>query len=121
MDHGKQRCRVPGDHALRNLTRLMRTGMEPVETAARRSRETTAEREGKTMSSYFEGRGIGGTTWHTVHFYDGQRVREVSVNVYAGNVIGLENSIPGLIETGMNYKTAKRRIAAYEKASMRRY
>lgn len=74
------------------------------------------------MKSYFHGYGIDRTEkFHMIQFFDGQRMREISVVVFGDTINWLEHSIPGVIENFMDYQTAKRRIAAYEKASMRRH
>ena len=74
------------------------------------------------MKSFFEGYACGRRrTYHLIQFYDGQRIRESSVAVVDGKICYLERTIPGIIEVGMNYRTAKRRVASYEEKVTRRY
>lgn len=72
------------------------------------------------MKSYFGGCGTGDTMLHMIHYFDGQRIREIEVMTLAGNVYWTEKVIPGILEPGINYRTAKRRIAALEKRCTRR-
>jgi len=73
------------------------------------------------MKSYFEGYAYGRKgTYHLIQYFDGQRIRESSVAVADGKIFYLERTIPGIIEVGMNYRTAKRRVASYEEKAKRR-
>lgn len=73
------------------------------------------------MKSIFMGNGIGGTKHHLVHYFDGQRVREVSVITYQGEIYWTDTlRTLGILEPGTNYKAAKRKLAAYEEHCTRR-
>ena len=72
------------------------------------------------MKSYFNGNGIGGTKMHMIHYFDGFRIREVYVTTKDGVICWTENTIPNLLEVGMNYRTAKRRLTSYEEKCTRR-
>lgn len=67
------------------------------------------------MKSYFGGCGTGDTMLHMLEYFDGQHTRQVEVFTLYGVVCWTEKTIPGILETGINYKTVKRRIAAMEK------
>lgn len=73
------------------------------------------------MKSIYEGRHINKkTSLHTIQFFDGQRTREIELMTHGGKICWTERVISGILEIGINYKTAKRRIAALEKQSSRR-
>ena len=73
------------------------------------------------MKSIYEGRHINEkTSLHAVQFFDGQRAREIELMTCDGKICWTEKVIPGILEIGINYRTAKRRIAALEKQSTRR-
>ena len=73
------------------------------------------------MRSYFDGYGLTrNTKYHMVQFFDGQRIREISLTVYCHRISYIEREIPGVIEEQMDYRTAKRRLAAYEERCTRR-
>lgn len=73
------------------------------------------------MKSIYEGRHINDKTClHTIRFFDGQRTREVELMTCDGKICWTEKVISGILEIGINYRTAKRRIAALEKQSTRR-
>lgn len=72
------------------------------------------------MKSYLEGPHIGGTKLHLIQYFDGFRIREISLLTLDGNIHWLEKTVPGILETGTNYRTAKRRLAAYEERCTRR-
>jgi hypothetical protein len=72
------------------------------------------------MKSYFDGNHIGGTKLHLIQYFDGQRIREISLLTLNGNISWLERTIPGILETGIKYRTAKQRLAAYEKRCCQR-
>lgn len=67
------------------------------------------------MKSIYEGCGTGDTSLHMIQYFDGQRAREIEVMTLSGKVSWTERVIPGIIETGIDYRTAKRRIAAMER------
>ena len=72
------------------------------------------------MKSIYEGRYNKKFSMHTLQFFDGQHVREVELTTYDGKICWTEKVIPGILEIGINYRTAKRRIAALEKQSTSR-
>ena len=73
------------------------------------------------MKSIYEGRHINKkTSLHMIQFFDGQDVREVELMTYDGKISWTERVIPGILEIGIDYRTAKRRIAALEKKSTMR-
>ena len=73
------------------------------------------------MKSIYEGRHINKkTSLHTIQFFDGQHTREVELMTNGGKICWTERVIPGILEIGIDYKTAKRRVAALEKQSTMR-
>lgn len=72
------------------------------------------------MKSYFGGCGTGGTKLHMIHYFDGQRIREIEVMTLSGNVYWTERTIPGILEIGIKWTTAKRRLASLEKQASSR-
>lgn len=73
------------------------------------------------MKSIYNGHHINEkTSLHMIQFFDGQRTREVELMTHDGRICWTERVIPGILEIGINYKTAKKRIAALEKQSTRR-
>ena len=72
------------------------------------------------MKSYYGGCGTGDTKLHMVHYFDGQRLREIELTTLDGNICWTEKTVPGILEPGINYRTAKRRLAAYEERCTRR-
>lgn len=72
------------------------------------------------MKSYFGGCGTGDTKLHMIHHFDGHRIREIEVMTLSGNVYWTERTIPGILETGIKWTTAKRRLASLEKQASRR-
>ena len=72
------------------------------------------------MKSYFEGNAYGGSKLHTVQYFDGQRIRESSVYTYQGEIVSTERTVSGILEPGMNYRTACRRLSSYEERCTRR-
>ena len=72
------------------------------------------------MRSFFEGNDMYGRTHHTVQYFDGQRVRESSVYCWKGEIAWAERTIPGILQVGIRFQTAKRRLAAYEERCTRR-
>ena len=72
------------------------------------------------MKSYYEGKTNVGAKLHMVQYFDGQRIRESSVVVVDGVISYTERIVQGILETGIPYKTAKRRLAAYEERCTRR-
>lgn len=72
------------------------------------------------MKSIYEGRYCKKASLHTIQFFDGQHVREVELTTYDGKICWTEKVIPGILEIGINYRTAKQRIAALEKKSTMR-
>ena len=67
------------------------------------------------MKSYYNGKDNCNCSWHMMHYYDGRRIRENYVKVHNNIIQYVEFVLPGILETGINYKTAKKRLAAYEK------
>ena len=72
------------------------------------------------MTSHYNGCGTGDTSLHMIHYFDGQRVREVEVITLYGKVNWTEKTIQGILEVGMDYRTAKRRLATLEKRATQR-
>ena len=73
------------------------------------------------MKSIYEGRYFNKkTSLHTIQFFDGYHVMEIEVMTCDGTICWTEKVIPGILEIGINYRTAKRRIAAMEKKSTMR-
>ena len=73
-----------------------------------------------TMKSYFEGNGIFGMKHHLIQYFDGHRIREVSVTTLDGKIHWSESTVCGILEPGLDYRTAKRRLASYEEKGTRR-
>ena len=67
------------------------------------------------MKSYHGGCGIGDTQLHMIHYFDGFRIREIELSTLNGTICWTEKTVPGIIEVGINYRNAKRRLATYEK------
>ena len=72
------------------------------------------------MKSYYEGRGIGDTCLHMIQYFDGWKIREISVVTLNSKITWVERSIHEILEPGINYRTAKRRLAALEKKATQR-
>lgn len=73
------------------------------------------------MRSIYEGHYINKKgSMHTIQFFDGQHNREIELITYDGKICWTERVIPGILDIGINYRTAKRRIAALEKQSTMR-
>ena len=72
------------------------------------------------MKSIYEGRYNKKFSMHTVQFFDGQHAKEVELTIYDGKIYWTEKVIPGILEVGIDYRTAKRRISALEKKSTMR-
>lgn len=73
------------------------------------------------MKSIYEGRHLNvKTSLHMIQFFDGQDVREVELMTCNGKICWTEKVIPGILEIGIDYRTAKRRVAALEKKSTMR-
>ena len=72
------------------------------------------------MKSYFGGCGTGDTMLHMIQYFDGQKIREIEISTLNGIIYWTEKTVPGIIEKGINYRTAKRRLAALEKKSTQR-
>lgn len=72
------------------------------------------------MRSIYTGKCVEGATWHLVQYFDGRRIREISVKTYEGVICWTEYELPGIIENGVNFRTAKKRLAAYENRCSRR-
>ena len=66
------------------------------------------------MKSFFEGNLIGGAKHHMVQYYDGQRIREVTVLTHNGEIMMTESEVFGILKPGTNYRNALRRLARYE-------
>ncbi len=67
------------------------------------------------MKSYYNGKDNCNCSWHMLHYFDGYRLRENYIKVYNNIIQYVEFVFPGMLETGMKYTTAKKRLAAYEK------
>lgn len=67
------------------------------------------------MKSIYGGCGTGDTRLHMVQYFDGQRIREIELMTLEGRIYWVEKTIPGILEVGQNYRTAKRRLAALER------
>lgn len=74
----------------------------------------------KVMKSYYLGNGTGGTKMHMLHYFDGFRIREVFAHTHNGVVCWTDHNITGILAVGMNYRTAKRRLASLEEKATRR-
>ena len=73
------------------------------------------------MKTYFNGYGINhDEKWHTIQYFNGRGIQEIYVLEYLGTIQWLDNPVHGVIEKLMDYKTAKRRVASYEKQATRR-
>jgi len=72
------------------------------------------------MKSYFNGCGTGDTKLHMIEYFDGNRIRQIELFTLCDKVYWSERYIPDILEKRMDYKTVKRRIAAYEKRIMKR-
>ena len=73
------------------------------------------------MKTYFNGYGINrDEKWHTIQYFNGQGIQEIYVLECLGTIQWLDNPVRGVIENFMDYKTAKRRVASYEKQAMKR-
>ena len=72
------------------------------------------------MKSYFMGTGFAGSKDHMIQYFDGQRLRQSYVRTYQDEIISTERTIPGILEPGMSYRTAYRRLASYEERCTRR-
>ena len=66
------------------------------------------------MKSHFNGCGIGDTKLHMIHYFDGQRVREIELMTKDGIIIWTENTAYGMLEVGKNYRNALRVLKRYE-------
>ena len=66
------------------------------------------------MKSNFGGYCTGGTQLHMVHYFDGQRVREIEIMTKDGVIIWTENPAYGMLEVGKNYRNALRVLKRYE-------
>ena len=67
------------------------------------------------MKSTFIGNAPCGTKHHMVHYFDGQRLREVCVSTLNGTIYFTERTVAGVFEEGDNYRNALRRLARYER------
>ena len=58
-----------------------------------------------------------GIKYHRVRYSDGESIKELYICTYANNIIwNFDEVLPaGIIDYDMDYRKAKRRIAAYEK------
>jgi len=72
------------------------------------------------MKSYFGGCGTGDTMLHMIEYFDGQRIRQIEVHTLSGIICWTEKTIPGILENGINFRTAKRRLASLEKKATQR-
>lgn len=72
------------------------------------------------MNSIFNGHCNNGASLHMVHYFDGQRLSEVELTTLAGIISWTERTVPGILEPGIDYRTAKRRLAALEEKATRR-
>ena len=72
------------------------------------------------MRSYFEGNMEFGLKHHLIQYFDGFHMREATVTTLGGKIYYTERTIPNILEVGMDYRTAKRRLASYEEKCTRR-
>ena len=73
------------------------------------------------MKSIYGGCGTGeNTSLHMLQYFDGRKIREIELMTHSGRISWTEREISGILEVGMDYRTAKRRIAALEKRNTER-
>ena len=72
------------------------------------------------MKSIYNGNGIGGIKYHLIQYYDGYRIKEISVNTLFGRISWTEKTIPNALEVGLKYTNAKKRLLRLEKRNTMR-
>ena len=66
------------------------------------------------MKSYFMGTGFAGSKDHMIQYFDGHRIREITVLTHNGEIMKTESTVFGILEPGTNYRNALRKLARYE-------
>lgn len=72
------------------------------------------------MKSIYIGCGTGDTQLHMIQYFDGQRMREIECMTLYGKICWAEKTITGILENGIKYTNAKRRLATLEKRNTMR-
>lgn len=67
------------------------------------------------MRSFYGGEMANGGRLHMIHYFDGQRIREIEVHTYDGIIQWTEKRVPGILEPRIKWTTAKQRLTTYEK------
>ena len=66
------------------------------------------------MTSKFMGCGIGDTKWHMIHYFDGQRVREIQLMTKDDVIIWTDNPAYGMLAVGNKYRNSLKTLKRYE-------